>query len=296
MPETILRTIFQVKRGPSEKWEASSEILRPGEPAFAIDTGEFKIGTGDKTWNQLSPITGGLVLNQIATEEKLGVVKSSKEKNKVLVEADGTMSVNGLADELDSKINKLTDVVPGALIMADETGNLISSEILVSDIINNNLIGSLTEYIIISENGKNVIELPEKIKKCPVINVYHNGLMLVKDVHYSLDTDKIVLLNYTTYSGDIISYVGYDKSSDLVPNDSIEKISIGGILAAIENKTVDIPIGTEEKLGVVKSSREQNKIFIEEDGTMSVTSVDIRNLTIPEGEELILISGTSIRR
>ena len=72
----------------------------------------------------------------------------------------------------------------------------------------------------------------------------------------------------------------------------IENITIGGETAVISNKTVDIPMATLEKLGLVKSSKAENKITIVEDGTMEVNSVNINKLVQTEGDILILNGGS----
>ena len=57
MAETILKTIFQVKRGKAETWKEKNPILRVGEPGFAYDANIFKVGDGVTPWNDLKCIT-----------------------------------------------------------------------------------------------------------------------------------------------------------------------------------------------------------------------------------------------
>lgn len=51
---TIIKTIFQLKRGSSSRWVELNPILQQGEPGFEIDTGKLKIGNGVDTWINLS--------------------------------------------------------------------------------------------------------------------------------------------------------------------------------------------------------------------------------------------------
>lgn len=49
----IYKTIFKVRRGPSEEWERVNPILQEGEPGFATDTYVYKVGDGKTAWNDL---------------------------------------------------------------------------------------------------------------------------------------------------------------------------------------------------------------------------------------------------
>lgn len=75
---------------------------------------------------------------------------------------------------------------------------------------------------------------------------------------------------------------------------SIEEITIEGKPLVISNKIIDIPIATLEQCGVVKSSAIENKVAINDDGTMEVNSINVNKLTQTDGDTLILYSGTSV--
>lgn len=51
---------------------------------------------------------------------------------------------------------------------------------------------------------------------------------------------------------------------------------------------VDIPTGTTGKAGVVKSSSDENKILIDKDGTMEITSLNVKKLVQSEDDYIIL--------
>lgn len=67
------KTHIQFRRGPDSEFTSINPILGSGEPAFAVDTGDFKIGDGQTTWNGLfsipksdpSGITGASGINNI---------------------------------------------------------------------------------------------------------------------------------------------------------------------------------------------------------------------------------------
>lgn len=46
-----------VTYGTAAEWAASGHVLAPGEPGFATDTGETRIGNGSSTWTSLPSLT-----------------------------------------------------------------------------------------------------------------------------------------------------------------------------------------------------------------------------------------------
>ena len=81
-----------------------------------------------------------------------------------------------------------------------------------------------------------------------------------------------------------------DEAKDNV----IEIIKIGGVEAEVaEDKSIDIPKATAESLGVVKSSDAENGVKVNEDGTMTVNSLNVNKLVQTEGEFIILNGGDS---
>jgi len=75
-------------------------------------------------------------------------------------------------------------------------------------------------------------------------------------------------------------------------NSLIKRISINKVDLPIVDNAVDIPIATSELFGVVKSSTEENKIIIHEDGAMEVNSINFNKLVQTEGD-LIILDGSS---
>ncbi len=73
MAEVVhLKTVIQFRRGLSSEWESLNPILRLGEPGYAVDTNVLKIGNGETSWKDLSPIGGA----------------GSSETNKLVVNCD----------------------------------------------------------------------------------------------------------------------------------------------------------------------------------------------------------------
>lgn len=71
----------------------------------------------------------------------------------------------------------------------------------------------------------------------------------------------------------------------------IESVTINNTPLEIKNKSVELPLATVAKAGIVKSSTAENGVAVTEDGAMSIVSVNINKLTQPMGEVLILDCG-----
>lgn len=85
-----------------------------------------------------------------------------------------------------------------------------------------------------------------------------------------------------------IEGIDYNAQANL-----IEAITLGGTATTISNKTVDIPVATAEKLGLVMSSTATNKVTVGTDGTMEVNNINANKLVQNEGEYLILNGGSA---
>lgn len=60
------------------------------------------------------------------------------------------------------------------------------------------------------------------------------------------------------------------------------------VTQAVEDGTLEVPIGDSEKAGAVKSSNQENKIGISGDGTMEVVSLNVDKLVQDEATYLVL--------
>ena len=82
----------------------------------------------------------------------------------------------------------------------------------------------------------------------------------------------------------------------VIPNDVkniINVVQLDGVPLEILDKTVNIPIASDNNLGVVKSSTGKNKIAVDENGEMKVTTVSLGSVVQTENEELVLSAGSS---
>lgn len=71
-----------------------------------------------------------------------------------------------------------------------------------------------------------------------------------------------------------------DQSLDTKVQDAVTQ--------AVEDGTLEVPIGDTEKAGAVKSSNQENKIGISGDGTMEVVSLNVDKLVQDEATYLVL--------
>lgn len=76
-------------------------------------------------------------------------------------------------------------------------------------------------------------------------------------------------------------------------NSKISKIIIGNDSLNVDNGNVTIPFATLNNLGVVKGSTEQNKINIENDGSMIINNLNIDKIVQTPGTEIIFNNGDS---
>ena len=53
----ILKTTFQLRRGTAADWGRINPVLEAGEPGYAVDTNDLRIGNGVDHWNDLPYIS-----------------------------------------------------------------------------------------------------------------------------------------------------------------------------------------------------------------------------------------------
>ena len=73
----------------------------------------------------------------------------------------------------------------------------------------------------------------------------------------------------------------------------IEKIQVNGTEIAISEKTVNIPLATAVRAGLIISSDAENAISVSETGVATVNSLNVNKLVQTAGDELILNGGNA---
>ena len=71
-------------------------------------------------------------------------------------------------------------------------------------------------------------------------------------------------------------------------SDKIEVINVNNSPLIITNKTVNIPLASNDTAGVVKTSNNENKISLDEEGVMEVNDINVNKLVQTSGDILIL--------
>ena len=117
MAITTIKTTFLLRRGTSSRWEEVNPILEQGEPGFAYDTNELKIGDGKTPWRELtSPLPDGLIIT-VSTYKELPAIGNSKYLYKVQDESvlyqwnqDKYEILGGSTVEIEEKIETISQV------------------------------------------------------------------------------------------------------------------------------------------------------------------------------------------
>lgn len=71
------------------------------------------------------------------------------------------------------------------------------------------VMGYASDYVQITQDGVVSVTIPDSVKNYPALMIYHNGLLLMKGLHYTIDGDIITLVGFTTFSGDVFGFVGF---------------------------------------------------------------------------------------
>lgn len=107
---------------------------------------------------------------------------------------------------------------------------------------------------------------------------------------------KLVAQLATASNAGIISAEDFTKIQNIEAGaqvNKIEKVMLGAEEAEIVEKGITIPVATGALLGLVKSSEEDNKVKVEDDGTMSVNRISAMKIYVDAADELILSGGTA---
>ena len=102
------------------------------------------------------------------------------------------------------------------------------------------------------------------------------------------NTDAIDELKKADYAGITSEKIAQWDAAQ--PN-VIEKIQVNGTEIAISEKTINIPLATAARAGLIKSSDAENAISVSDTGVATVNSLNVNKLIQTAGDELILNGG-----
>lgn len=274
MARHILHTTIQVRRGTTAEWDAVKTTAVPaaGEPCLNTENHVIVYGDGVSTYEEL--------LKKYEEEKKLATLLNSQGG---LEQTDQGLALKGLQ-------NAPANSAP----FTDGSGNIEWKETYSKEEIDEK-ITSFFKY-------KGTV--PDKFTLLTKMLEAQNG-----DVWYQKDEDEFYIWNgkefesFGTALSGVVSEEEFNalkqqveelkQKEDEVEKKTIEIVKMAGEALEVspDDHSVDIPIATAEKVGVVKSSDAINGVAVTEDGTMSVNKLDVKQLTQLVGDELILDGG-----
>ena len=257
----------------------------------------------------------GTVENEIdVIQENIGKVYTKEEVNNLLDNKANSSELDNYAKSED--VNKTLE----AYAKTENVNTELDKKLNASELEGiNNRIGAKLDaatYEVEKENFAKKDEVSETIGQAPTkttddegnsswegatgiyVNIYTKDEItdLIADITGGESAaDVLAALNaYKTSTDPRIKAVeeGLDALANAEEN-VLEGIKVGGkALEIAEDKTVDIPVAGEN-LGVVKTSTAENGVAIDENGSMSVNSLNTNKLVQNDGEYIILYGGSA---
>lgn len=213
--------------------------------------------------------------------------------NLIVINANGTLQDSGqtIAD-IDSQIAAITSNVSKKVDKED--GKSLISDTLISKVEGLANIKSIGSNLTLSEEG--VLSAQDSYE-LPIASTTVLGGVMVDGTTIKVDeTGKISVPVASATESGLLSKEDFAKIQNIEENaqvNVIEGILCGTEELTVENKKVTIPVATEEKLGVVKGSAENDKIAVGTDGTMALNKISTTKLYVPDDDELVLDGGSA---
>ena len=212
------------------------------------------------------------------------------EDNIAVLTADGSLkdggkTIAGVLADVDTKLGDYVTKEAGKSLIADEQITKLAG------LANIKTIGS---NLTLSEDG--VLSAKDSYQ-LPIASTTTLGGVMVDGTTVKVDeTGKISVPVASAIEGGLLSKEDFAKIQNIEEGAQVNVIE--GVLCGTEeliavDKKITIPVATEEKLGVVKGSTENDKIAIGTDGTMGLNKVSTTKLYVPDTDELILDGGQS---
>lgn len=212
------------------------------------------------------------------------------EDNIAVLTADGSLkdggkTIAGVLADVDTKLGDYVTKEAGKSLVADEQITKLAG------LANIKTIGS---NLTLSEDG--VLSAKDSYQ-LPIASTTTLGGVMVDGTTVKIDeTGKISVPVASATEGGLLSKEDFAKIQNIEAGAQVNTIE--GVLCGTEeliavDKKITIPVATEEKLGVVKGSTENDKIAVGTDGTMSLNKVSTTKLYVPDSDELILDGGQS---
>lgn len=198
---------------------------------------------------------------------------------------DGGKTIAGILADVDTKLT--------GYVVKEDNKSLVADTLItkLDGLANIKTIGS---NLTLSEDG---VLTAKDSYVLPIASTTVLGGVMVDGTTVKADeTGKISVPVASATEGGLLSKEDFAKIQNIEAGAQVNVIE--GVLCGTEeltvvDKKITIPVATEEKLGVVKGSAENDKIAVGTDGTMELNKVSTTKLYVPDSDELILDGGQS---
>ena len=224
-------------------------------------------------------------------QEKVSVLENDVDflHGILIPDEEGAKTLEDRVNALESDVDKIEGSIQG--VVANEvTAQINEFATKMSDDEMVNTFKELVDYV--ANHGGEVATMAADITNLQSLV----GNESVQDQILAATKDKVdkvdgMGLSSNDFTDSLLSKL--EAIEEHAQANTIEKISIGGSVLDIVDKTASIPVAGLDRAGVVKSATGANKVNISRNGEMSVNKVSVHSIFIPIGDELILDGGRS---
>lgn len=118
------------------------------------------------------------------------------------------------------------------------------------------------------------------------------GHLANQQIHVTeAEKQKLTSLPAISSIGTGLSLQSGALSAAIATAEVLGSVKIGDNLSVTPEGTLSVPVATSSTKGVVMGSSEQDKVAVGSDGTLSINTMSVEKLVVPEGTELILQGG-----
>ena len=166
--------------------------------------------------------------------------------------------------------------------------------------------GALTDYLtkeeaqtdyVAQEEGKRLITANEANKLAALVvgeggQIEISGIVNAENVQDLYDVVKDIVTGIGTeeFDGELVNKLGIAPGAQV---NVLEAVKVNGTALTITDKAVNLPLATDDTIGLVKGADEENGILVDNTGAMHVKSVNVNKLVQTEGEYVILNGGNA---
>lgn len=153
-------------------------------------------------------------------------------------------------------------------------------------------LGSSSEVLI--EGVSNEFVISEDGKILSIKSISQDKIEgLSESLNNKVDKEEGKGLSSNDFTDDLLAKLVNMNPSGGGDTNVIEVVKMNNVALPISNKSINIPISSDESLGVVKSSSKDNMVSVNDTGEMEVNSINVNKLIQTEGETLILECGNA---